>query len=302
MISTGHALEAANAAAAEATTAFMLGRGLAAEIDDLRFPDDGPLIPAPGLDDLIRALGEAAGEACNAADRVPNLFDANARSVAVALARFESDRATKAVRRIAQLLLGVSSALGWNDAIARAERAAVSVLFPVDGPVVPLIADGLELTGQTRAALRTELSGALCRMVVDHNVALALGPWANPVAIILKVDAVGNITVSAIAPRGTEQEMTRARLERALRRRPLHRVLPRPADHQRRRHPRPRHPARHLRRDRAARTSSPSSPRAERRDPRGCGFNARSARRRVASSTTTWRRRRSRRCGRRSAS
>ena len=208
MITTGHALEAANAAAAEATTAFMLGRGLAAEIDDLRFPDDGPLIPAPGLDDLIRALGEAAGEACNAADRVPNLFDANARSVAVALARFENDRATKAVRRIAQVLLGVSSALGWNDAIARAERAAVSVLFPVDGPAVPLIADGLELTGQTRAALRTELSGALCRMVVDHNVALALGPWANPVAIILKVDAVGNITVSAVAPRGTEQEMT----------------------------------------------------------------------------------------------
>src|SRR4051812_12711538 len=208
MNSAGHALEAANTAAAVATTAFLLGRGLAAEIDDLRFPDDAAPIPAPGLDELIRTVGEAAGEACNAADRVPSLHDASARSVAVELARSEADRASTAVRGLAQLLLGVSSALGWNDAIARAERAAVVVLHPWSGAVVPLTDDGLTFVGGTRAALRTELSGALCRMVIDHDVALAVGPRSEPVAILLKVDAVGNIIVTAVAPRGSEHEMS----------------------------------------------------------------------------------------------
>ena len=144
---------------------------------------------------------------CNAADRVPNVDLPAARARTVAEAEGEAERATALVRALAQLLLGVSSALEWNDAIARAERAAVGVLFPLGEPAVPLVADGIELHGRTRDELRTELCGALCRMVVDHDVALVLGPAANPDAVTIAVDAVGNITVSAAAPPGSEARM-----------------------------------------------------------------------------------------------
>ena len=116
MVAETDALDAANAAAGSATTAYLLGRGLAVEIDDLRFPDGSDPIPAPGLDELLRSLGEATGEACNAADRVPLVSADSDRSQAVAAAEREAEHAATLVRAIAQLLLGVSSALGWNDA------------------------------------------------------------------------------------------------------------------------------------------------------------------------------------------
>lgn len=207
MTKADDALGAANAAAGAATTAYLLGRGLAAEIDDLRFPDGRDPIPAPGLDGLLRQLGDATGEACNAADRVLHVTAPAPRARAVAEAEREAERAAARVRALAQLLLGVSSAFEWNDAIARAERAAVRVLFPLDGPAVPLVDDGLELHGRARDELRTELCGALCRMVVDHDVVLALGPETNPAAVVIAVDKTGNITVSAAAPLGSEARM-----------------------------------------------------------------------------------------------
>ena len=72
-------LEMANALAARGTTAYLIGRGLAAEIDDARFPEDEDPISAPYLAELIAELGVTAGDACNAGDRVAQLLgDADA--------------------------------------------------------------------------------------------------------------------------------------------------------------------------------------------------------------------------------
>ena len=54
------ALGIANTIAARATTAYLIGRGLAAQIDDARFPEDGGPIPAPHLDELVSELGITA--------------------------------------------------------------------------------------------------------------------------------------------------------------------------------------------------------------------------------------------------
>ena len=120
-------LDLANTQAARATTAYLLGRGLAVEIDDSRFPDDRDPIPAPGLADLVSELAAATGDACNAGDLVAQLVrgpnDGDRRAfldAALDDSLDASEAAPRTTRSLAQLALGVrprgqllrSSALG----------------------------------------------------------------------------------------------------------------------------------------------------------------------------------------------
>lgn len=205
------ALGLANRLAARATRAYLIGRGLAAEIDDARFPDDEGPIPAPHLDELITELGIATGEACNAGDRVAQLLDDAEAGAAVSAALDETIAAAMAAERItrsvAQVMLGVTSQLGWNDAIARGERAAVMVLHPVDADTVPLVDDGVTLHARHDPELITELCGALCRMIIDHDCELVLRATRDDERrLVLRVDAVENLHASAD---GLESELER---------------------------------------------------------------------------------------------
>lgn len=69
------------------------------------------------------------------------------------------------------------------------------VLHPSDAAIVPLVDDGLVFHARYRPELITELCGALCRMIIDHDCALYLR--ASPSAarsIELRVDEVGNLS------------------------------------------------------------------------------------------------------------
>ena len=122
--------EETNLHAARSTRAWLTGRGLAAEIDRLHAPDDGGLIPTPGLEDLLDDLGDACLAACNAADTVFALLDddMDADTVTAAVTAVGTcqhsrpRRAEHAMRRIAEILLGVSTRSAPSDTVARAER------------------------------------------------------------------------------------------------------------------------------------------------------------------------------------
>lgn len=200
-------LGVANTLAARATTAYLLGRGLAVEIDDSRFPDDGDPIPAPHVEELVAELAVATSDACNAGDLVAQLLGdpddenlSDSLDAALAETLSASEAAQRATRALAQLTLGVTSQLGWNDDIARAERAATMVLHPVEERVVPLTEDGLVLRARHDPELVTELCGAFCRMIIDHNCELEIRTDAagEPRWIVLRVDAVGNLDASTV--------------------------------------------------------------------------------------------------------
>ena len=199
-------LDLANTQAARATTAYLLGRGLAVEIDDSRFPDDRDPIPAPGLADLVEELAAATGDACNAGDLVAQLLrgpnDEDRRAflhAALDDSVDASEAAQRTTRSLAQLALGVTSQLGWNDEIARAERAATLVLHPVEERVVSLAEDGLVLRAHHDPELVTELCGAFCRMIVDHDCELELRTTTGePCRIVVRVDEVGNLDASVV--------------------------------------------------------------------------------------------------------
>lgn len=197
----------ANTLAARATNAYLLGRGLAVEIDDSRFPDDSSPIPAPQVEELVAELGVATIEACNAGDLVAQLIrdpdDGNLNhslDAALTETRRASESAQRVTRSLAQLMLGVTSQLGWNDEIARAERAATMVLHPFEERVVPLTDDGLVLRARHDPELVTELCGAFCRMIIDHDCELEIRTDAagDPRRIVVRVDPVGNLDTSMV--------------------------------------------------------------------------------------------------------
>ncbi len=200
---------AANEVAARAATAYLVGRGLAAEIDDVRAGEDTSPIAAPAFDDVVAELGAAAGEACHRGDQIAILLDDPAvdpgeiRAI-LALMQADADTVERAGRRLAQLLLGLSSQHSWSDAIARTERAAVVVLHAFDPQPVVLVDDGLDLRGRTDDELITELCGALCRMIIDHDCRLDLRLATGENAVRFQVDAVGNLVAVVRAPAGRE--------------------------------------------------------------------------------------------------
>lgn len=170
----------ANAAALRAARAWLLGKGLAVEIEEMRFESEGGPVPAPGLPKLLDRLQKDLRDVCDLSDRVAILLrnpdqteDLVARIEVEADAAEEgADEAELVTRRIAQLAMGVSSGLGPSDRVQRVDRAAVAVLHPPlgTGRSVGLVDDGIELFSRHTPELPIELGGIICRMLVDRNV------------------------------------------------------------------------------------------------------------------------------------
>jgi hypothetical protein len=175
----------ANEAALRAMRAWLLGKCLAAEVDELRFGEEGGPVPAPGLPKLLDRLEHDVRDVCDLSDRVSILLrdpdqteQLEARIKVEANAAEEgADESERVARRIAQLAFGVSSGLEGNERVQRLDRAAVSVLHPPPGTGTPvgLVDDGLELFSRHTPELRIELGGIICRMLVDRNVTVRFG-------------------------------------------------------------------------------------------------------------------------------
>jgi len=175
----------ARAAVLRAARAWLLSKGLAVEIEDLRFEaEDGP-VPAPGLTKLLDRLEKYLRDVYDLADRVDILFrDPDQTSDLMARIDVETDAAEEGAdetdriaRRVAQLALGVSSALEPNEHVERLDRAAVAVLHPPQRTLRPvgLVNDGIELFSRHAPELPVELGGVICRMLVDRNVNVRFG-------------------------------------------------------------------------------------------------------------------------------
>lgn len=174
-----------NAAALRADRAWLFGRGLAGEVEELRSEGKGRPIPAPGLLKLLDRLENHLRDVCDLSDQVAILLrDPDQTPDLVARIEIESDAAEEAAaetelvtRRIAQLALGVSSSFEPSERAARLKRAALAALHPLQGTggSVGIVADGIELFTRNRRDLRVELGGIICRMLIDRNVTVRFG-------------------------------------------------------------------------------------------------------------------------------
>ncbi len=175
----------ANAAGLRASRAWLLGRGLAAEVEDLRLRAGDDPIPAPGLPRLLERLERDLRDVLALSDRVDALTAGPERAVdlpsiiAVELDAAEegADEIERVTRQMAQLTLGVSTGLVPSKRADRLDNAAVAVLHPPAGtdPPLPLVDDGLELFSHDRQELQVELRGVCCRMLLDGDTAVRIG-------------------------------------------------------------------------------------------------------------------------------
>jgi hypothetical protein len=192
----------ANQRAARATQSWLIGRGLAAEAQDLQMAPMEGNAPAPGLFTAVRMMGESCTDSCNAADTVLLLlrqeFDATsgqkleAALEASAVAAREVERW---MRRIAALCIGLSSYLTNTDETVRSDRAAVVALKLVNESMT-LVDDGLWHSSTRFDEFSTELAGDLGRMIIDHDCILTIeGIGAEDrFRIDFEVDGVGNLS------------------------------------------------------------------------------------------------------------
>jgi hypothetical protein len=175
----------ANAAGLRASRAWLLGRGLAAEVEQVRFTGGGAPVPAPGLPQLLDRLEQDLRDVLALSDRVDALLGGPERAVdlpaivAVELGAAEegADEIERVTRQLAQLALGVSTGMPPSKRAERLDGAAVAVLHPPagSGRTVHLIDDGLELLGSDRRELEVELRGLCCRMLLDGEVSARFG-------------------------------------------------------------------------------------------------------------------------------
>lgn len=171
----GMPLFRANAAAAEAAGDWLLARGLIAEIEVIRRALPAAL-PVPGIEELLGVVGSAADEAGAAADAVyAALHDSDDPAddplirQSVVTATDAADRARLGLRRLAQVMLGVSSHAGGQAATYRAERAAVMVIVGDQDAVPSLPSDGAWWASCTPEEFAVELAGAICRLILEQS-------------------------------------------------------------------------------------------------------------------------------------
>jgi|GEM_PF-965291 hypothetical protein len=215
-------MNAANGAAHLTTGWWLMARGLAAEIEDLRWaPESGP-VPAPGVIEALAMIEDATSELCAAADVVVGALSGgvdplNDEVVVKALERVVAHGKTVSLwlRRMATISLGVAAVLPWNDAVARADRAAVAALLDTDGRVAHITDDGHLALADNYEGLAVELRGLFCRMILDKHTRATIQPvdsfgddasWR----IEADTDAFGNLTVTLF---GASRE-NKDRLER----------------------------------------------------------------------------------------
>jgi hypothetical protein len=175
----------ANAAGLRASRAWLMGRSLAAEVEDVRLQGGDDPIPAPGLPKLLDHLERDLRDVLALAERVEVLLSGPERAVdllsiiAVELEAAEegADEIERITRQLAQLALGVSTGLAPGKRAERLDSAAVAVLHPPEGtgPIVDLVEDGLELSSHDREDLQVELRGLFCRMLLDGNTTVRIG-------------------------------------------------------------------------------------------------------------------------------
>lgn len=202
---------AADEPAGRAARAWLMAAGLGTEIAGIAGADPDNLIPAPGLAGLLADAELAARDAHDAAERARTLSSALETGDevptivlvidATADAEAAADRATRDLRQIAQLGMGVSARCPTSSRVERLDRACVAVLYPPDahGPAGTLADDGLSLTGTTGEEVEVELAGAICRLLTDRADRLVLGSPAGEVT--LTVDADDNL-IAELCPAG----------------------------------------------------------------------------------------------------
>jgi hypothetical protein len=194
----------ANAAGLNASRAWLLGRALAAEVEQVRFTGGEP-VPAPGLPELLDRLEQDLRDVLALSDRVDTLLGGPERAVdlpaivAVELSAAEegAEEIERVTRQLAQLALGVSTGLAPSRRAERLDSAAVAVLHPPaeGGRTRHLVDDGLELFGHDRRELEVELRGLCCRMLLDGEVSARFGE------VVLRVGADQTLHLST--PDGT---------------------------------------------------------------------------------------------------
>jgi hypothetical protein len=175
----------ADAAGLRASRAWLLGKGLADEVDDVRFQSGEKPVRAPGLPKLVDRLERYARDVLALSERVDALLAGTERSwdlesiieVEVEAAEEGADAVEQVARQIAQLALGVSMGLEPSDRAERLESAAIAVLTPPGGgsESADLVDDGIELFCRDKQDLRVELQGVFCRMLLDRDVSVRIG-------------------------------------------------------------------------------------------------------------------------------
>jgi len=175
----------ADAAGLRATRAWLLGKGLAEEVDDVRSLSGAKPARAPGLPKLLDRLERHVYDVLALSRRVDALLTGTGQSwdlesiigVEVEAAEEGADAVEHVARQIAQLALGVSMGLVPSDRAERLDSAAIAVLTPPAGgsEVVGLADDGIELFCRDKQDLRVELRGVFCRMLLDRDVSVRIG-------------------------------------------------------------------------------------------------------------------------------
>ena len=175
----------ADAAGLRASSAWLLAKGLAGEVDDVRFQSGDNPVRAPGLPNLVERLERSVHDVLALTERVDALLAGTERTwdlesiieVEVEAAEEGADAVEQLARQIAQLALGVSMGLAPSDRAERLDSAAIAVLTPPGrGCETPgLVDDGIELFCRDKQDLRVELRGVLCRMLLDRNVSVRIG-------------------------------------------------------------------------------------------------------------------------------
>ena len=215
-------MNAANGAAHLATGWWLMARGLAAEIEDLRWaPESGP-VPAPGAIEALAMIEDATSELCAAADVVVSALAGgvdplNDEVVVKALERIVAQGKTVSLwlRRMATICLGVAAVLPWNDAVARADRAAVAAMLDTDGHVAHIVDDQHLALADNYDGLAVELRGVFCRTILDKHTRVTVQPLCSLESesswrIEADTDAFGNLTVNLFGVSLEQQD----RLER----------------------------------------------------------------------------------------
>ena len=198
------ALNQANESAGRAALTLVQGLGLnlllaeiMAERDDARH--------VPGMTEWIETLKRSSALACEAADRVLDEGDGGGEAEVAQMVLTASDSAIEcetALRSIAQLAMGTTTAYGGASDVARLERTS-SVIIAIDaGLGHGIFADGYLSAASNIDELEIELAGFLCRMNLEHGARLEI--TAPQGTIVVRTDEVGDLSSSVQLVAGSE--------------------------------------------------------------------------------------------------